>query len=638
MRISPINTLKIPQKRIVGFTSSDINSLNNPKNTQSKENISDFTPYMRAYLMLKSKKAENKNYSYKPIASTKPINDFVSHYDDLDKFSELYAKKINSKILTPTLQDIKNLTSRIKKTTKAPKNQIRQVLYNLTSFTNYNSFEAIQKVIKNENIKEFGFIDKSQKKNNPVDFSSNSALDYLAYKKHFINSVDGQKTAYVLDDISLRQLEMYKNSSDKDKRQVYQDFTNNIKQDKVVFLSIKGWDIKTKNNGYKNANMFSGTGYLEELAVEVIKRINEGENPKNIYYSDFKERLYKLFEDRDDLKEHINIVDIEAQDDKEIITDYDILMNVKPAIITENYVKNYVNSFLNYKPSRYSRERTQTALLKYLDEQANIYSQDSLSLALKKLNRTIESILAQKGYKKEDIIYLVPESSKSYSLITLMYSQINNIDPKNIRPIFGIGEEDKNKAKIILDDLSASGTSEYKTSFYYRVNYKDDGNTFMYAPVVLCSFAESSRERTSNSYIPDEYCFDKYINDMATVNELSEILEDSIFSANKSYLEDSITMLAKQRYRLLDIEDIKILNEILYKGYSSNALCVVFPYMIPDNSSDIASLLFGTLLYRNNRTTNKLYGFLADKQMQRAKEYKAYKEIQNEACKSILNV
>ena len=50
-------------------------------------------------------------------------------------------------------------------------------------------------------------------------------------------------------------------------------------------IPLRGWDIKTKFNGYKNANFLSGSGYLENLAVEVIKRIQDGEKQKKNWMS-----------------------------------------------------------------------------------------------------------------------------------------------------------------------------------------------------------------------------------------------------------------------------------------------------------------------------------------------------------------
>lgn len=628
MKISPISLINKNNFKIK-FTSSDKDKQDKSEDIMVRKDILPYVPnFMFPGIIIRNKIYSKETLPYNPIASIRPIKSYIHNYDDLDKFSKLYSEKINSQLLAPSEEDIEKLILRIQKSTKASKTQIREVLYNLTLFSSYKAFDILNEITEKEDIKEFGFIDRSQKKNYPEDFSSNSAFDYLINKKRFIDTKSGTKQAYVLDNISLKQLEMYKNSSNEREKEIYQKFLENIKLDNVVFLSIKGWDIKTINNGYKSANMFSGTGYLEELAVEVIKRINNKENPKKIYYSDFKERLLNILDD-EDLKEHIKIVDIEK--DAKKITNKNILDNIKPPVMSDKYVKAFITSYIDAKSLKFPKEKVQEALLKYLDELTNVYSIDSLSLALKKMNRTIESILAREGYKKDDIIYAVPESAKSYSLITLMYCQINDINPKNIRPIFDIREEDKYKAKVILDDLSASGTSESKTTFYYRMNYKHDRNTFCYAPVIMCSMAESPHERAYGTSIPDEYCFDKYINDMTSVNELSEILKEGIFSSNLSYLQDSLDMLIGKRYKLLNLEDIKILSDVLYSGYSSNALCVLFPYMIPDNSSDLASLLFSTLLYKDNSQTNKLFTYLSNKQTVRQQEFKMYNEIKNKA-------
>ena len=80
-------------------------------------------------------------YEYKTIASVKPIYEPIGEYNDLDEFSELFAQKINSQLLAPTEDDIENLINRIQFKTKASRKTIKEVLYNLTAFSGYKSFD-----------------------------------------------------------------------------------------------------------------------------------------------------------------------------------------------------------------------------------------------------------------------------------------------------------------------------------------------------------------------------------------------------------------------------------------------------------------------------------------------------------------
>ena len=86
-----------------------------------------------------------KDYDYKPVSSVKPITTPVGHYDNLDKFCELFASKINSQLLVPSENDIANLISRIKSKTNAPDSLIRQVLADLSAFSSYKSLGAFKR-------------------------------------------------------------------------------------------------------------------------------------------------------------------------------------------------------------------------------------------------------------------------------------------------------------------------------------------------------------------------------------------------------------------------------------------------------------------------------------------------------------
>ena len=613
MRISPIKLFNNSIKQI-NFSSSNTKSyVTEPKDETVK------VPgeiYRGLYLN------QNQKYSYKPVASLKPIKEFIGYYNDLDKFSELYAKKVNSNLLIPTKNDIKNLISRIQKATGENEGKIKEVLYNLTLFSSYNSFNILQEVIDREDIGEFGLKDRIDNDPAMFDFSSNPGVEYLASKKEFLNMKGHNKTGYILDNSSLSQLENYKNSKNEYENEIYNDFIEDVKNNKVVFLNIKGWDIKTKTNGYKNANFLSGSGYLEDLAIEVIKQIQSGKKEDSIYFSDFKERLNNLVGDSDIIK-NIKIVEIYSK--PKIATDKEILDNIASKALSKEKVKRYIENFIKNKPSSYPKERVQEALLKYLDEQTEVYSIDSISCALKKMNREIEATLKKEGYDKQDIAYIVPKCLKSYSLITSMYSQINDIDLKNVNSMYFLNEENQKKAAVILDDISASGASEGNVCYEYKVNYPKN-NPLVYAPVIMCSYAESPENRLPNSF-PDKYCFNRYMYDLTKPSRYSDLLNTAfVEEAREEYGED-LEKYVKNGYKLLNSEDCKILNEILFKGYVSNAVSVMFPYMIPDNASDIASLMFGELLYKENTSTNKLWTFLQNRKKLNKKDFNCYEKI-----------
>lgn len=615
MKISPVSFLYKNQLKQINFASSNHTSPISQKKVSN--NYAEIPLYV--YEKPKVKYSPYKEYSYNPIASVKPIEDLVGNYDNLDKFSELYAKKVNSNLLIPTEEDIEDLVLRIQKATNAKPELIRNVLYNLTFFGSYKSFDVFENLVNDLNIGEFGITDVADKNPITYDVSSNSAIEYLINSKEFIR-YKGDKTGYILDNNSLLQLENYKNSSDKKDRKIFDQFLFDVENNRVIFFNIKGWDIKTKFNGYKNANFLSGSGYLENLAVEVIKRIQDGEKPNSIYYSDFKERLSNIL---DEIKPKIVDVDIKNEN----ITNKDILKNISSKAIDKEQVKKYIENFIRIKQKNYSEKRVQEAILKYLDEQTIVYSIDSLSAALKNLACDIQKNLAAKGYDKDEIAYIIPECLKSFSIITAMYAQINGVDPKNINSLYRIPNKNLKKAKVILDDVSASGATEGKACYEYKINYGTKNVPLIYAPTVMCNRSENSKDRPYSSY-PDSFFCDKYVYDLAKSSELAEMIKVSYNNDIAEKHEDDLKKYAKN-YKVLNSEDLKILNDVLYKGYVSNGLCVMFPYMIPDNASDLASLLLGDLLYINNDKTNKLRLFLFFRRRFEQGDYDTYMSILN---------
>jgi len=613
MKISPV----YPIDSFVRFVkSNDVNL--KTRNICFQEPKNELPKIPVEYFYSKNK-IKPQNYSYKPVSSVKPITSMIGHYDDLDKFCELFAAKLNSNLLIPSENDIANLISRIKSKTNAPDSLIRQVLADLSAFSGYKSLGIFNSFIKNNNIKDFG-LTFQYADYDTCDVSSNAAIEYLISKKQFLTypkaGEEKQKTAYILDDSSLSQLEKYKNSPSRIERLIYDRFIKKL--DDYVFVIPQAWDIKTKNDGYKNANMFSGSGYLEDLATETIKRIQSGENPHDIYYSDFKERLSNLIDD-ENLKKCVNIFGLQPKIQPEQLTDIGLANSLSPRSISKDYIKTVIESYIDVKKSDYTKQEVQEALLKYLDEMTIVYSTDSLCCSLKKLGRNIESMLRKDGYDKKDIIYIIPLNNKSYSLISLMYAQINGIDPKNITSSYNITDENILKPKVILDDLSASGASEESACFDIRIRYKVGKSPIIYAPLVLCNQAEDHSLRNSVTN-PNGYIFDKYVFDMSHTGKLATIIKNSVGAMGKSF-EEELSEFAQKNHKVLTPKDFKILNDLLFKGYGGNALSIIFPYMIPDNASDISSLLLGDLLFVENASTNKGLSFLYGRKEANQKEY-----------------
>ena len=131
----------------------------------------------------------------------------------------------------------------------------------------------------------------------------------------------------------------------------------------------------------------------------------------------------------------------------------------------------------------------------------------------------------------------------------------------------------------------------------------------IYSAVNVCSQAENNDERTADSR-PHQYFFDKYQNDMSKINKIIGVQKMHKNQIGFEPDEKELKELISKNYKILNYEDCLRLNNLLFKGFNSSALCTAFPYMIPDNDSDLSALLFDKLLRYKNPSTNKPKGLL----------------------------
>ena len=112
------------------------------------------------------------NYSYKPITSKKPNFDVLNcDYSSLKEFPELFAKKINSQLMTIEQKDIDSLIQRLKISTGADEDLIIKVLDGLTQFSNYDSIDFLQSVCEKHNTKVGGVKNSKHTKGLAADLS-----------------------------------------------------------------------------------------------------------------------------------------------------------------------------------------------------------------------------------------------------------------------------------------------------------------------------------------------------------------------------------------------------------------------------------------------------------------------------------
>ena len=535
-------------------------------------------------------KKENIDFQYSPISSKSPNFNLVGSYDDLDKFSELFADKLNSMLYNPSIEDIERLIARIKEKTGENEEKIYEVLYNLTQFSSDSSLCEIRKFTDENNIYSF--------ENDMCSmFSSNDAMHYLLYCKSQKNLM-GYKIGIILDEYTLSYIEKIMKSDDKKSKAIAKSLTEQIKLGDLVFLNIPSWDIKCSDGKYRSANLLSGSGYLEALAVDIIKRMQKGEQLDDILYSDLEERLKKTFENK---VSEINVKKIEVKPAYNI-TANSILENMQTGHYTPEKIKKVLSTYLDACSLQgKNRNMAQNLLMRYLDQSSLVFSFEGLARSLKALNEKIIKIAKRYGKKPDDIAYCIPYLYKSFTLISYMYAKINQIPLENIFfNLFGIENKEmyKDKLKVVLDDISASGDTQSETIRLIRETSDSLNDSVFYSTVVATNRAlKAGKEPIEKA---DENIYEHLVFDW------SKALNAAKRIAKKGYSAESIDDILKLRLSkkeqklnpLISPFEILLLENLLKTtGYSYSGLSCAFPYMLPDNNSGIASSVLGCLQY-----------------------------------------
>jgi len=512
----------------------------------------------------------NSKYRYTPVSLTKPNYNLLNcNYSNLDEFSDLFANKINSQLTNVNLSDIKALQKRIELKTNADEKLINNVLYQLTLFSNYNAIDFFQEIANKYNTNVFG-VNMEWLSDKP-DVSSSKAIDYFSRNKKFItsNNTSPNNSIIILDNILIKQLK----SSKKSGSNFYKQFIKGLKNNASVILNMKGWDVKCSDGLYRSSAFLYGNGDLENLAVDTIKRIQNGEDIDDVLYSDNKKQLLDLI--KDDVEERqIEILDCDISSKQNEHTSYDILANLKNKEISADSVKSSLQSML-YKYSKTDmEEKIKTPIFsKYLDEMSCVNSFDTIN---QDLIAIYDNITEQNG---DNVYYLIMEKRKSADLINHLYAHANHVSPDRFVFFNDNDEYFKNRIKdkvpaYVLDDISASG----KTVEKYLRNTKQLRN-FQNSPINFCVInASDSAMKLYNEYPykPGRLFYIRHINDIE--NYTGKMLNDN------------------------ELETIK---KTLYSGFWNTALSVAFPYIIPDNCSNLPAEIFDKLLIKSTPNSNK---------------------------------
>lgn len=399
-----------------------------------------------------------------------------------------------------------------------------KILQRMAQFGNMESLNKIAEYIKSKN----GDI---------VNYSGicslNRIMSYLRFNKkafHGINGQFGLKQFYIIDQITLEELENSKS------------FINLFKNTpEMTILYPEGW--------INGINPFSQTDDIRTKVRKILPKVKQIQSEFNLGLNDSISRALneevlnkiKIL----GLKHKFKIIKNESVLDS-LPTAENISGQLKPASMTINQL-DYIYKRL------IAREKQVT--LRYLLNCSDIYSPRRLSICLKKMHEKFQ----RKGMIDKDTYFYVPDSERSYGMIAMMYKLANNIPSSRFICDNKLIPNDA-KRLIILDDLAGSGNSLKDRGNILRERYEYKEN-ITFAPVIT------------------------------TFNAIKQLVPKDILRKTICPYKIKENLRDNKFYKSLNEDERFALNEVLGDfGYLDNGLSVVFPYMAPDNNNNFFSV------------------------------------------------
>lgn len=392
-----------------------------------------------------------------------------------------------------------------------------KIMQRMTQFGNMESLNKIAKYVK----KKGGCFYK----HDLTDLST--VMRYLNDNKKAFNEVcghvEGNSRFFILDQIGLEEIETNK---------IKLELVKNAPDVKIVYP--EGW-INGINPFNQAVNI---KGKVQTVLDKILKLQSErGLKPDKalelVLNEDITERITKL-----GLRKKFTILRI-----KDLInvphTAEQISKQLAPAAMSEKELTKAINDL---------PEESRQLMLEYLLHNTDIYSPRRLSISLQKMHKHFE----RKGMTGEDVYYFVPNSLKSYGIISMMYKTANNIPLSKI--LLDTVPPANTKRLILLDDFAGSGKSLYDQINHLKNFLKYKGNITL-APVISTDFAMT-------------HSLDAWNNITFCPYKIKKKLKEGDY------------------FKMLSPEDKeKLIIAMKRLGFNENGFSIVFPYTSPDNNN-----------------------------------------------------
>jgi len=522
----------------------------------------------------------------------------------IQKAAKCIKQITDSQLLLYSDDDINKVVAKvIERNPSVSKSEVFKTLARLTSYSNYDSIDTIEKYCKTENIKEIYQTEK---------LTVNNVFSYLSGDKKAILKLASDemnpKVGLFLDRNTIEELSELKTTKPND----FAKLKSDIVEGKTKLILLDGWEALTEV-GNQSFNFVGKWGDLVETTSSIIKA--QSNNTESVFNKDIIENINKIFEDDmpidivRNIPDNINSSVIAKRLNPKTLNEEDIVkwliasssfifapnndkivphklrdclapLENQSVDINDKNLKKILRAKEQLDGKKISLQEMLSLMFLYT---CNVYSPRKIASEMQDMQKKLSDICFYYDKPSSNMLFVVPKKDKSYGLMNYQYSKVNNIPLSDYIYInkddLKVNEEiGRNKLLILFDDFSGSGHSMmWELLPYSRFRYVNK------QPIVFAAL----------TYLPNAK---KIIEQEIDTLQSSRFVKDSFVGGKEiKTLDDLANLIAHRKTNLL--------TRCIDKGYSSGGCTIAFPHVIPDNCIDISGLILANLL--KSKTANK---------------------------------
>ena len=469
---------------------------------------------------------------------------------DIDNLVENIYSKIAKNICKFGEKDLDRITTHlVNEVPNTDKREVLTVIQKITQFANYSSINPLAKKLKDLNIGIIG----SYGELGPI-------FQYFHKYKNLLELSDAsvQNGAFLVTKNDIKNPE-------------YISFLKKVKDspdiDRIKFINLEGW-----SNG---VNLLGDDTKLEKSAKRVLLNAKKliAKNPDLT----FDEAVSRVLNESLNTKFKELGLELTTISFNKPISKNTILEQMQPLASSKNIVASTIETVAkSFTNSKQDFKDLSKAIAMYYDETINVYSKQKIIESLKLLDDKINEFLIQKNLSREDLYFITPQlegQRKSFDVINKMYQDLFNVPDSRMLKIKDLSElydYSDNSTFVILDDIVGSGESMVQVG-----EYDISADAYLRGKHIL--FAPITASEKGINYIKD------VISDMNRENNDFVItLKDNIINSQSTKLKSLNDYFNSTEYGK---------NAYGQDGYEMASQCTVFPYMSPDNNSELSTYL-----------------------------------------------